>query len=87
MLPLHQPHFFEKPAMPSRSEATTATANRPTDAGWKPVKRATVTVSYVKDKLLGEGWSVPVVVCITDLNFSKVGICMVSHSEAWKAMK
>ena len=51
------------------------------------MKRAAVATSQVKDKLLSEGWSVPVVPCINDLNVAEPGNCLVSNSEARKAIK
>ena len=41
----------------------------------------------MKDKLLSEGWSVPVVGSITELNVSEPGISLVSTSETRKAIK
>ena len=51
------------------------------------MQRGTVITSQVKDKLLSEGWSVPVVACINDLNIAEPGNCLVSTSEARKAVK
>ena len=41
----------------------------------------------MKDKLFSDGWSVPVVRSIADLNVSEPGVCLVSSSEARKAIK
>ena len=43
-------------------------------------------VSPVKGKLLKDGWSVPVLGSIADLNISEPGVCLVSSSEARKAV-
>ena len=40
----------------------------------------------MKDKLFSDGWSVPVVRSVADLNVSKPGVCLVSSSEARKAI-
>ena len=41
----------------------------------------------MKGKLLSEGWCVPVVGCITDLNVAAPSVCLVASSEAKKAVK
>ena len=56
---------------------------------WKtvtPAKRAGTTAILTKDKLLEDGWSVPVKASIADLDAAEPGVCLVSTAEARKAI-
>ena len=70
-----------------RQESQTIEQSHLPEAGWSPVKRVTASVSAVKDKLVSDGWSVPVVDSIANLNISEPSVCLVSSAEARKAVK
>ena len=41
------------------------------ESGWSPLKRVAFSDAPVKDKLVNDGWSAPIVVSISDLNISE----------------
>ena len=53
---------------------------------WKSVKHVSSNATQKKDKLLQEGWSVPVAETVRDLCVTAAGVCLSSISEARKAM-
>ena len=53
---------------------------------WKSTKRITSGVPQSKDKLMSEGWSVPVTETVRDLSVTNAGACLTSTSEDRKAM-
>ena len=74
----------QKKKSPSRNanvESTTL-AN-----GWKPIKSAKSTGSETRDKLLPNGWSVPIKNTITEMSSSAPGLCLVSNVKARKLVK
>ena len=70
----------------AKAQKKQAVSSAPLTPGWTPVKRVTAAVSSVKDQLLKDGWSVPVFGSVADLNISEPGVCLVSSSEARKAV-
>ena len=70
----------------AKAQKKQAVSSAPLTPGWTPVKRVTAAVSLVKDQLLKDGWSVPVFGSVADLNISEPGVCLVSSSEARKAV-
>ena len=58
-----------------------------TASGWKPVKSAKSSGSEIRDKLLQNGWSVPIKSSVTEMSSSTPGICLVSNVEARKIVK
>ena len=50
------------------------------------VKRATTSTPQSKDKLLQEGWSVPIKGSVCDLSVADAGVCLASTSNAKKVM-
>ena len=58
----HGNHTVDKPHAP--------------ESGWSPVKRVVSSVAPVKDKLVNDGWSVPIVASIADLNISEPCVCV-----------
>ena len=58
-----------------------------TASGWKPVKSVKSAFSETRDKLLPNGWSVPIKNTITEMSSSAPGICLVSNTEARKIVK
>ena len=55
-------------------------------SGWKLVKSTKLQGAEVKEKLLPNGWSVPIKIFIAGMNSSSPGICMVSTSQARKVV-
>ena len=53
---------------------------------WKSLKRISSGAIQTKDKLLSEGWSVPVKDTVRDLSVTAAGVCLASTSDARKAM-
>ena len=56
------------------------------DVGWNPIKRKQEVVQNTKDKLIPGGWSVPVKNCLSELSSSEAGVCLVTASEARRAI-
>ena len=54
------------------------------DVGWTPVKPTKVTATDSKDKLLPNGWSVPIKSAIAEMRSTEPGICLASTAEARK---
>ena len=72
---------------PSRPPTPTTTSKNPAEPGWTRVKRQSAATTPVKDKLLSDRWSVPIVGCIAELKVGEPGVCLVSSSEARKAIQ
>ena len=93
--PVKIPQCGSSPTSPAPKKSASANAGSVskntdrtnTEPGWSPVKRATTSVAPVKDKLVNDGWSVPIVTSIADLNIAEPVVCLVSSAEARKAVK
>ena len=76
--------------VPSRSETQKCVGtpqSKPPHAEWKLIHRASDPSVYSKEKLLDNGWSVPIKQSISELSASELGVCLATTSEARKAAK
>ena len=55
--------------------------------GWKLIHRASDPSVYSNEKLLDNGWSVPIKQSVSELSASEPGVCLATTSEARKAVK
>ena len=67
------------------AQETSAPATR--EAGWSPVKVSKMPSAELKDKLVANGWSVPIKQSPSDMRSSEPGICLVSTSDGRKLVK
>ena len=76
--------------MPSRSEkqkGVRAPQSKPQHAERKLIHRASDPNVHSKEKLLDNGWSVPIKQSVSELSASEPGVCLATTSEARKAVK
>ena len=52
--------------------------------GWTPVKIPKVPGTILKDKLLPNGWSVPIIASVSEMSSTGPGICLVSTTDGKK---
>ena len=69
-----------------KQNAPKPTPVAPQNAGWTEVKNTRNPPDSKHDNLLQEGWSVPVKTSIADLHIGECGVCLVSTSQARKAL-
>ena len=76
--------------VPSRSETQKGVRtpqSKPPHAEWKLIHRASDASVHSKEKLLDNGWSVPIKQSVSELSASEPGVCLATTSEARKAVK
>ena len=64
------------PTKKGRQGSQTVEKPQVPESGWSPVKRATTSAAPVKDKLVNDGWSVPIVASIADFKTSQNPVCV-----------
>ena len=71
----------------TRPDTAKHNSKNPAEPGCTWVKSKRVATTPMKDKLLSDEWSVPMVGCIAELKVGEPGVCLVWSSEARKTIQ